>query len=51
MTALLYRTRDGWRLMLTPSDVRGPFRKRFNARQFASIQGWKVRRSLELDTP
>lgn len=49
MTALLYRSPDGWQLMLAFSDVRGSFSSTASARRYARTEGIKVKRSPKLD--
>lgn len=51
MTALLYRTPSGWHLMLAVSDIRGKFRSPLSARQYALAEGFRVKRSPNLDQP
>lgn len=50
MTALLYRTPEGWHLMLAVSDIRGPFTFSSIPR-LAYAHGWKIKRSPNLDQP
>ena len=50
MTALLYRSPDGWQLMLAFSDVRGSFASTASARRYARTEGIKVKRSPKLDS-
>lgn len=49
MTALLYKTPDGWRLMLAMSDIRGPFPNRDSAKLYARKNWINIRRAANLD--
>jgi hypothetical protein len=49
MTALLYRTPSGWRLMLAMSDIRGSFASVASARNYARANSIRVKRAANLD--